>query len=54
VFLLESEEILEKDNSYIKIIAAGTGVKKNITTHTGRQTFATYLLNRNVPMEFFL
>lgn len=38
-------------NSYIKVVAAGAGVGKNITTHTGRHTFATYLLNRDVPIE---
>ncbi|BEG98094.1 site-specific integrase [Bacteroides sedimenti] len=63
VLLPEAQEILEKYkgvlprisnqnyNSYIKIVAAGAGVNKTITTHTGRHTFATYLLNRDVPIE---
>lgn len=63
VLLPEAEQILAKYdgalpklsnqnyNAYLKILIAGAGVNKVVSTHTGRHTFATYLLNRNVPME---
>ncbi|WP_445386418.1 tyrosine-type recombinase/integrase [Robiginitalea sp. IMCC44478] len=42
----------QKINSYLKEIAGILGIKKRITHHTARKTFAsTVLLNNNVPME---
>lgn len=59
----EAEEILiefdyklpvisnQKYNDYLKLIKAGVGLVKNLTSHVGRHTFATMLINRNVPIE---
>jgi site-specific recombinase XerD len=39
-------------NGYLKEIADACGIKKDITTHVGRRTFATsVLLYNNVPLE---
>ena len=63
LFLPEAEEIAEKYgyvfpsitnqkyNDYLKLLGAGAGLKKNLTTHVARHTYATYLLNRGVPIE---
>lgn len=41
-----------KLNSYLKEIADLCGIKKNLTTHTGRHTFATVVaLANNVSLE---
>jgi site-specific recombinase XerD len=62
-FLPEAEAIAErydyelpvisnqKYNDYLKVIAAACDINKNITTHTGRHTYATYLINREVSIE---
>jgi integrase/recombinase XerD len=41
----------QKNNSYLKIIAELAGIKKNLTHHIARHTFATLLLNKGVSME---
>lgn len=41
----------QKYNTHLKTIAALLGINKKITTHVGRKTYATYLLNRDVPIE---
>jgi len=41
----------EKYNDYLKLVGAGAGLNKNLTTHVARHTYATYLLNRNIPIE---
>jgi integrase len=42
----------QKINSYLKEIGGILGIKKRITHHTARKTFAsTVLLNNEVPME---
>lgn len=63
VFLDEAREIAEKYgyrlpkitnqkyNEHLKELSALAGIGKNITTHSGRHTFATYLLNKGVPIE---
>ena len=39
-------------NGYLKEIAAICGIKKNLTTHVARHTFATTVtLEHDVPME---
>lgn len=38
-------------NAYLKTLASGAGIKKALTSHMGRHTFATYLLNKNIPIE---
>lgn len=38
-------------NTYLKTLASGAGVKEALTSHMGRHTFATYLLNKNIPIE---
>ena len=63
VLLPEAEEIAEKYNYnlpkinnpnynlYLKALATGSGIKKPITSHMGRHTFATYLLNKGIKLE---
>jgi len=63
LLLPEAEKILEKYNyqlptmsnqkynDYLKILGAGAEIKKNLTTHVARHTFATYLLNKDIPIE---
>ena len=41
----------EKYNDYLKLVGAGAGINKNLTTHVARHTYATYLLNRGIPIE---
>ena len=42
----------QKMNSYLKEVAEIVGIKKNLTHHTARKTFAsTILLYNNVPIE---
>lgn len=41
----------QKYNAFIKTIVASVGINKVVTTHTGRHTFATRLLNKGVPIE---
>lgn len=41
----------QKMNSYLKEIADVCGIKKNLTFHLARHTFATLCLSKGVPME---
>lgn len=42
----------QKSNSYLKEIADVCGIKKNLTTHLARHTFATTVtLSKGVPIE---
>lgn len=42
----------QRYNAYLKEVAVLCGIKKNLTTHTARHTFATtVLLLNDVPME---
>ena len=41
----------QKTNAYLKEIADLCGVKKNLTFHLARHTFATMSLSKGVPME---
>ena len=41
----------QKYNDYIKLLAAGAGIHKRLTSHAARHTFATYLLNKGIPIE---
>ena len=44
--------LCQKANSYLKEIADFCGIKKNLTTHTGRHTFSTVVtLANNVSLE---
>lgn len=40
-----------KYNAYLKEVAEVVGIEKHLTTHVGRKTCGTLLLNRNVPIE---
>jgi site-specific recombinase XerD len=63
ILLKEARKILEKYdyklpvlsnqkyNDYLKLLATGAEINKNITTHVGRHTYATYLMNKNIPLE---
>ncbi|MDR3704302.1 MAG: site-specific integrase [Paludibacteraceae bacterium] len=42
----------QKYNDYLKVVGALAGIKKNLTTHMARHTFATtVLLDHDVPLE---
>ena len=41
----------QKMNQYLKEIATACGIKKNITFHMARHTFATLTLSKGVPIE---
>ena len=41
----------QKMNSYLKEIADLCGIKKNLTFHLARHTFATMTLSKGVPIE---
>ena len=41
----------QKMNQYLKEIATSCGIKKNITFHMARHTFATLTLSKGVPIE---
>jgi integrase len=63
LLLPEAEEIAEKYgyvlprlsnqkyNDYLKLLGTGAGIVKSLTSHVARHTFATYLINKNVPVE---
>jgi integrase len=63
LFLPEAEKTAEKYDcnlpeisnrkysDYLKLSGAGVGTGKNITSHATRHTFATYLINRDIPVE---
>lgn len=40
----------QKMNQYLKVIAKTVGINHSLSTHIGRKTAGTYLLNNNVPM----
>jgi site-specific recombinase XerD len=41
----------QKYNDYLKLLGVGSGIKKKLTSHVARHTFATYLINKNIPIE---
>ena len=41
----------QKYNDFLKLIAEAVGINKNLTSHVARHTFATYLLNKDIPIE---
>ncbi len=41
----------QKYNAALKSIARETGIRKKLTTHVGRKTYGTLLLNKDVPIE---
>lgn len=41
----------QKYNNYLKVVGALAGIKTRLTTHVGRHTFATMMLNEGVPID---
>jgi len=41
----------QKYNEYLGTLIERVGINKNVTTHTGRHTFGTYLINNGVSIE---
>ena len=41
----------QKYNEYLKEVAKGAKIDKPLVSHSARHTFATYLLNKNIPIE---
>lgn len=41
----------QKYNDYLGTLIERVGIDKNVTTHTGRHTFGTYLINKGVSIE---
>ena len=41
----------QKYNEYLKKVATGAKINKPLVSHSARHTFATYLLNKNIPIE---
>lgn len=41
----------QKYNEYLKDVAKCSGINKPLISHSARHTFATYLLNKNIPIE---
>ncbi|GAB6121072.1 site-specific integrase [Dysgonomonas termitidis] len=41
----------QKYNEYLKEVAMGAGINKPLVSHSARHTFATYLLNKDIPVE---
>lgn len=43
----------QKYNDYLKLLVAhpNVNISKKVTTHTARHTFATFLINRGIPLE---
>lgn len=41
----------QKYNEYLKDVAKGAGINKLLVSHSARHTFATYLLNKDIPIE---
>ena len=41
----------QKVNAYLKTLSDLVGIKKTITHHVARHTFATQALNRGIPIE---
>jgi site-specific recombinase XerD len=41
----------QKYNDYLKLLGAGSEITKKLTSHVARHTFATYLLNKDIPIE---
>jgi site-specific recombinase XerD len=63
LFLPEAERIAEKYgyslpelsnqkyNDYLKLLGAGAELAQTLTSHVARHTYATYLLNKGIPVE---
>jgi len=41
----------QKYNEYLKEVATKAGINKPLASHSARHTFATYLLNNDIPIE---
>jgi site-specific recombinase XerD len=41
----------QKYNDYLKLLGTGSGLSKVVTSHVARHTFATYLINKDIPIE---
>ena len=41
----------QKYNDYLGVLSSGAGISKQVTSHVARHTFATYLLNKDIPIE---
>lgn len=43
--------IIQDYNKYLKTLAAGAGINIPLSSHMARHTFATYLINKDIPIE---
>lgn len=41
----------QKYNDFLKVLGSLAGLRKSLSSHVSRHTFATYLINKGAPIE---